>query len=1114
MLARIISVFVVALLLSFGLANAGTVTPIFSFDDMTVNANSDSMPQSSTAWNYVPNTEYGADSLDQWLSAKTGMAFKRYVVWENNSHMGYPYYGFLEIDNQVSVKGNALKCTITGGNNVANLSGAGLKVSNKSQYVAQRNSSYKNAVVGDPYLYFLANNNWSPNAPPQQTFPSVPSNANRLTMYVKAPAGVSVDFGYGRPFETWSIGPFSNKAPNGGASTGGHFYHDIPVGGGGWSKLQLDNHPRYHNSGGTIHANIPGYIPSITGLYITGANYEGQVMTPYSIWIDEMQFEYDDYAQQNNETINSLSVGYNDLANTWEVGFHDKYQDHVYFAKAKATYEIRYSFSPITNENWASATPANIQAYPNFGIEARADGRFKRVTNDDYQMVWSRFKLASAADDASFATNRHIYFAVKDVSQDPNNMRNINPGLTGTLVGQGRDYAGASNVFDDYATDAVSLPYIKRIDFALPGASAPTVDITAPTVSIASPSNSSTVTGTGSVTANASDNVAVTKVEFYVNSILQATDTATPYLYSWNTSALPAGGYILMVKAYDAAGNVGQSANVSVTVANDTTPPTVSLTSPANNASLSGIVNITATASDNMGVSRVEFYHNSTMMYVSNVSPFSYAWTSTAAANGSCALTARAYDAAGNVGLSPSVTVTVNNVVADTTAPTVAISSPVNNASVSGAAAISVSASDNVGVSKVEFYVNAVLQATDAASPYTFSWNTATLANGSYVLTARAYDAAGNVGLSPSVTVTVNNVVADTTAPGVAISSPANNSSVSGAVTISASASDNVGVSKVELYVNAVLQATDTTSPYTFNWNTATLANGSYALTAKAYDAAGNVGLSSSVTVTVNNVVADTTAPTVAISSPANNASVSGAAVISVSASDNVGVSKVELYVNAVLQATDTASPYTFSWNTATLANGSYALTAKAYDAAGNVVQSSSVTVSVNNVVQASFSIWPATAKPVVVADPDSSAIEVGMKFRSDIKGTITGIRFYKASTNTGTHVANLWTTAGKLLASATFKNETASGWQQVSFTTPVAITANTVYVASYHTNVGHYSDDQNYFAGKGVDNGSLHALADGVSGYSGVYSYGSTSKFPKSGWNSSNYWVDVVFKP
>ena len=142
------------------------------------------------------------------------------------------------------------------------------------------------------------------------------------------------------------------------------------------------------------------------------------------------------------------------------------------------------------------------------------------------------------------------------------------------------------------------------------------------------------------------------------------------------------------------------------------------------------------------------------------------------------------------------------------------------------------------------------------------------------------------------------------------------------------------------------------------------------------------------------------------------------------------------------------------------------------------------------------------------------SAAELGVKFKSDVNGTITGIRFYKSSNNTGTHIGNLWSSSGTLLSTATFTNETASGWQQVTFSPAVPITANTVYVASYHTNVGHYSDDQNYFSNSGVDNPPLHALQNGVSGVNGVIAPGSTSSFPSTGSNSSNYWVDVVFVP
>ena len=137
----------------------------------------------------------------------------------------------------------------------------------------------------------------------------------------------------------------------------------------------------------------------------------------------------------------------------------------------------------------------------------------------------------------------------------------------------------------------------------------------------------------------------------------------------------------------------------------------------------------------------------------------------------------------------------------------------------------------------------------------------------------------------------------------------------------------------------------------------------------------------------------------------------------------------------------------------------------------------------------------------------------VGSEIPIRRNGTISGIRFYKATANTGTHVGNLWSSTGTLLGTAAFTNETASGWQQVNFAAPVAITSSTVYVASYHSTAGHYSADLNYFLSSGVDNAPLHALADGVSGGDGVYTYGASSAFPNQTWSSANYWVDVVLQ-
>ncbi|HWQ96419.1 MAG TPA: DUF4082 domain-containing protein [Candidatus Methylomirabilis sp.] len=159
-----------------------------------------------------------------------------------------------------------------------------------------------------------------------------------------------------------------------------------------------------------------------------------------------------------------------------------------------------------------------------------------------------------------------------------------------------------------------------------------------------------------------------------------------------------------------------------------------------------------------------------------------------------------------------------------------------------------------------------------------------------------------------------------------------------------------------------------------------------------------------------------------------------------------------------------------------------------------------------------SYSVWSASVKPVKITENDAGAVELGMKFRSDISGYITGIRFYKGPKNTGTHAGSIWSRTGTLLGRATFSKETATGWQEVNFTTPVAITANTTYVVSYHTNAGYYSEDDNYFASSGVNNAPLHALKNGSDGGNGVYVYNTKPAFPSNTYASANYWVDVIF--
>lgn len=156
-------------------------------------------------------------------------------------------------------------------------------------------------------------------------------------------------------------------------------------------------------------------------------------------------------------------------------------------------------------------------------------------------------------------------------------------------------------------------------------------------------------------------------------------------------------------------------------------------------------------------------------------------------------------------------------------------------------------------------------------------------------------------------------------------------------------------------------------------------------------------------------------------------------------------------------------------------------------------------------------SIWSSGATPAKMST-DTRAVEIGMKFRANTGGTILGIRFYKYASNGGTHVASLWKKDGTLLAQIPFMAETAAGWQQVMFPTPVRITAGTTYIASYHTNQGRYAEDLQTFT-RSITNGHLTALKSGIDGGNGVFTYSANPTFPaRSASKARNYWVDVVF--
>jgi hypothetical protein len=150
-------------------------------------------------------------------------------------------------------------------------------------------------------------------------------------------------------------------------------------------------------------------------------------------------------------------------------------------------------------------------------------------------------------------------------------------------------------------------------------------------------------------------------------------------------------------------------------------------------------------------------------------------------------------------------------------------------------------------------------------------------------------------------------------------------------------------------------------------------------------------------------------------------------------------------------------------------------------------------------------SLFPAAVTPAVSADPDTVAVQLGVRFSSAVGGQVTAVKFYKSSQNTGTHTGALWTSGGTKLASATFANETASGWQTATFAKPVTITAGTKYVASYLAPKGRYSATNNGF-NTALKSGNLTAPIG-----AGVYTYG-TSGALTSSFKNTNYFVDVNF--
>ncbi|HLC24780.1 MAG TPA: S8 family serine peptidase [Nitrosopumilaceae archaeon] len=278
----------------------------------------------------------------------------------------------------------------------------------------------------------------------------------------------------------------------------------------------------------------------------------------------------------------------------------------------------------------------------------------------------------------------------------------------------------------------------------------------------------------------------------------------------------------------------------------------------------------------------------------------------------------------------------------DTSPPAVTITNPQNGAYVTGSFTVSVSSSDNVAVSKVELYLDGVLNGQRTSTPYNFALDASTMSEGTHEIKAVSVDSSGNSNFAK---ITVTKKTSDTTPPTVTITNPQDGSTISGLTMVSVAATDDIAVSYVELYVNDVLLSKKIGSPYDFAIDAKNLPPGSNVLKAKAVDSTNNFS-EDTITVLVQE---NTVPPSISITNPTNGAIVSGYVKMSAVPSNFATTPSVNFFIDGVLKSTDASSPYEYYWNTNLQSVGLHTITVQAFDSNGNTASNS---ISVNIAVK------------------------------------------------------------------------------------------------------------------------------------------------------------------
>ena len=507
-----------------------------------------------------------------------------------------------------------------------------------------------------------------------------------------------------------------------------------------------------------------------------------------------------------------------------------------------------------------------------------------------------------------------------------------------------------------------------------------------PTIALTSPANNAAFTAPATINlaANVTANGhAITKVQFYNGTTLLGEDATAPYVFTW--SAVAAGNYSLSAQAVYDSGSAVASTTASVTVTNQS-PPTIALTSPANNtaftapATISLAANITA---NGHAITKVQFYNGATLLGEDTTAPYVFSWNSVAAGNYS--LSAQVVYDSGSSIASPSANVTVTNLLP----PSIALTSPADKAAFTAPATINLAANviaNGHAITKVQFYNGTTLLGEGTTAPYVFTWNS--VAAGNYSLSAQVVYDSGSTVASTAAIVAVTKEVP----PAIALTSPVDNSAFTAPATISLAASvtaNGHAITKVQFYNGTTLLGENATAPYLFTWDS--VAAGNYSLSAQVVYDSGSIVASTAANVTVTNLLP----PTIALTSPANNSAFTAPATISLAANvtaNGHAITKVQFYSGTTFLGENATAPYVFTWNS--VAAGNYSLSAQVVYDSGSSIASTAANVTVTNLLPPTIALTsPANNSAFTAPATISLAANVTTNGHA-----ITAVQFYNGT--------------------------------------------------------------------------------------------------------------------